>query len=193
MLPDPSPVFRPVPMVWPQQSRQPIPRRWRSVSAEAGLAAAVIVDLAVAVALRVLALGPFSRSAADANLPASLVLAAIAAACGTIGGWLAAPLSWRAEGRLEWAGAIFGLAALAVILGATLIGVGGMALAQVGVAEPFMKAFAISIGGGVAIALIGIAIYGVFVLPFTLVGAAIWAAMVWAFRRAERRTGSARS
>ena len=188
MLPDPSAVWRPVPAARVPRVREPIPRRWRVVGAGSGLAAAAVVDLVVAAGLLVLAVGPFAPSAADANLPASLVVAAIAAGCGTVGGWIAAPLAWRAESRREWAGAIVRLATLAVILGAVCIGVGGTALSQVGVVEPLMKAVAITIAGGLALAVIGIAIYGIFVLPFTLMAATIWAGLVWAFRRAERRS-----
>jgi hypothetical protein len=118
-------------------------------------------------------------------------VAAIAAGCGTIGGWMAASLAWRAESRREWAGTIFGLAALAVILGAAMIGVAGVALAQGGIAEPPMKALVVAVAGGVAIAVVGIAIYGVFVLPFTIVAASIWAAVMWLVRRRWRVTRTA--
>jgi hypothetical protein len=94
------------------------------------------------------------------------------------GGWLTGPRAALAERRSDWLAIVLALALWATFCGALVTGLQfGVATAVVCAHNPIEFA-AIAIGFGVWLGLIGTLIAGMFALPFTLVAAAIWAALI---------------
>jgi hypothetical protein len=145
----------------------------------AGLVAAAVVVVAAGVAGAVLRFGPFEHPDLVLDWSGEVALVVIVLATGVIGGWVAAPMAWRASDRLEWTGAIVGLGTLAVILGAVMAGWVLAGSSELASSDPMGRIASIVVGG-TALGVLGVVIYGLTVLPFTLIAALIWAAeLAW--------------
>lgn len=180
VLDDPSPIWQSVPAApatsWLYPRR---PRRWRRAGAMAGLVAAALVLIAGGLVAAALRFGPFERPDLVLDWSGEVALAVIVLATGVVSGWIAAPMAWRAGDRLEWAGAIVGLGTLAVLLGAVMAGWLLAGSSELASSDPVGKAFSIVVGGTL-LGVLGLVIYGLTVLPFTLIAALIWAAeLAW--------------
>jgi hypothetical protein len=191
---DPSAVWRPVPrMGWrPLESRPiryPHPRK---LGALLGFAAGTVVVVAVVLAEAIFGFGLFDPvNAGDpgrdlgSSLVALLVSSALVGSTGALGGSRFGRAAFQAQGRVEWAWVVLALAFAAVFIGAFEVGIGGMLLtlpAQA-LSQDAVVALAFDVLAGAALALIGVVIYGIFVLPFTLAASALWAAGMWWLRR----------
>ena len=97
---------------------------------------------------------------------------------GATGGWLTGPRAALAERRSDWLAIVLALALWAVICGAIVTGIQFGVATAVGSAQSPLEFAAVAIGLGVWLGLIGTVVAGLFALPFTLVAAAIWAALI---------------
>lgn len=184
MLPEPSPVFGPVPVVaWRHPPVcPPTPVRFRAVAAAMGLCVGLGVDAAGLGVVRAGILGPGALALVSSVL-GTPSLGAVVAVTGGAGGWIVAPQAWRAEDRIDWGAVIIELALLAVVIGAVLIGQEGGMLMESNLLPPPVEQLAYHAAAGGFLALMGIALYGIFVLPFTMAASVLWALGLWVLVR----------
>lgn len=177
MLPDPSAVFRPVPIV-PSSvaagagARPATPPGVRAIGLAAGLAIATIV------AVVGLPYGLFLSVGFDPSF------GFVGLVAGSLGGWVMAPAAYRARTRTGWAGVIVVLGLLAVVIGAFTVG----EVISIGISLSALASGSVAgvIGGlfvGPFLAFIGVLYVGLFVLPFTLAASAAWGLVMWLARR----------
>jgi hypothetical protein len=103
---------------------------------------------------------------------------------GALGGWVFGPSAATARGRLAWARVIVGLAALAVLVGAIVVGEElalGIGIAGAATVPSGDIAWISAVGlpfYGLLLGLIGTLLFGLFVLPNSLAAAVLWAVIM---------------
>jgi len=191
---DPSAVWRPVPRVgWrPPESRPIAYPHPHLLGALVGLATGITLVVVGVLISAVGGLGPFDRSTLENRALESMqpligigIWSGLVGSTGALGGALLGRSAFRAQSRLEWAWVVLALALLAVVIGAFEVGIGaalGNLPTQID-SPGLLLGLATDVAGGALLALIGIGIFGLVVLPFTLVAAGLWAVVMWWIRR----------
>jgi hypothetical protein len=100
--------------------------------------------------------------------PMAIVLA------GAVGGAIMGPSAWRARTFADWARAVCALAAVAIPIGAVVVGE-AMAIGAAALDESWSTSTLLAPLIGLFLAAFGTLILGLFVLPFTVGAALIWA------------------
>jgi len=191
---DPSAVWRPVPRVgWrPPESRPIAYRHPRLLGGLVGLATGIALVIAGVVISAMGGLGPFDRSTLENPALDGLqfligigIWSSLVGSTGALGGALLGRSAFRAQSVIEWGWVVLVLALLAVVIGAFEVGIGAaVANLPTQIESPgLLLGLATDVAGGAVLGLIGVVIFGLFVLPFTLVAAAFWAAAMWWLRQ----------
>jgi hypothetical protein len=176
----PPPVWHPAPVVaWSairaEGARVPGARR---IGATVGFVVGLVFAVFGAVVAFALRIGPFEDAPISwVTIAGTLYLFAVVPITGAMGGRVFARTAFGARTRSAWAGVMLGLAMLAVVIGAVLVGFGVLAL-QPQQLDPWWIALPADIAFGAILGIVGVLFYGVVALPFTLAAAAAWALVI---------------
>lgn len=166
MLPDPSPIFRPVPVT--PRAAGPVnglPIEVRMIGLAIGATVAALFVLVV-----------HGYDVITAGDPAAPILTTPILVAGALAGWLVAPMAWTNHRRRDWAASILSMAIGAVAIGDVVL------VVTLLLSDPPTVNGVVSwdpgqlAAGVVEIFLLGLVFYGWLALPFTLAASVIWSA-----------------